>query len=91
MWLLLLSKIRILRSQKHQLLRFYRVSPLSRQEFKRDNQMYISSQVKSALRKFSEGKDHDCNSFMPDLSVLYKSCVSHLARWTTLFAEYKML
>ena len=77
MWLLLLSKIRILRSQKHQLLRFYRVSPLSRQEFKRDNQMYISSQVKSALRKFSEGKDHDCNSFMPDLSVC-TSLVFHI-------------
>ena len=52
---------------------------------------YISSQVKSALRKFSEGRDHDCDSFMSDVSVLYKSCVSHLARWTTLFAEYKML
>jgi len=35
--------------------------------------MYISSQVKSALRKFSEGKDNDCDSFMSDVSVLYQS------------------
>jgi len=42
--------------------------------------MYISSQVKSALRKFSEGKDHDCDSFMSDGPVFYKSCVSHLAK-----------
>jgi len=51
--------------------------------------MYISSQVKSALRKFSEGKYHDCDSLMSDVSVLYKSCVSHLAKWTTSFAELK--
>jgi len=51
--------------------------------------MYISSQVKLALRKFSEGKDHDCDSFMSDVSVLYKSCISHLAKWITLFAEFK--
>ena len=63
LWLLLLSKLRILRSQKHQLLGLYRVSPLWRQGFKRENQKYISSQVKSALRKFSEGKYHDCDSF----------------------------
>jgi len=50
---------------------------------------YISSQVKLARRKFSEGKDHDCDSFMSDVSVLYKSCISHLAKWTTLFAEFK--
>jgi len=49
--------------------------------------MYISSQVKSTSRKFSEGKDHDCDSFMSDVSVLYKSCVSHLAKCATLFAE----
>jgi len=40
--------------------------------------MYISSQVKSVLRKFNEGKDHDCDSFISDVLVLYKSCVSHL-------------
>ena len=40
MWLLLMSKFRILRSQKHQLLVLYRVSPLLRQGFKKDNQMY---------------------------------------------------
>jgi len=51
--------------------------------------MHISSQVKSALRQFSEGKDHDCDSFMSGASVLYKSCVSHLAERTTLFAEFK--
>jgi len=81
----------ILKSQKHQLLRFQRVSPLWRQAFNPDNQMYISSQLKSALRKFSEGKDHDCDSFMSDVSVLYKSSVSRLAKWTTWFAECKML
>jgi len=53
--------------------------------------MYISSQVKSALRKFSEGRDHDCDSFMSDGPVLYKSCVSQLAKWTTLFAKFKWL
>jgi len=47
------------------------------------------NQVKSALRKFSEGKDHDCDSFMSDVPVLYKSCFSHLVKWTTLFAEFK--
>jgi len=26
---------------------------------------------------------------MSDVSVLYKSCISHLAKWTTLFAEFK--
>jgi len=26
---------------------------------------------------------------MSDLSVLYKSCVAHLAKWTTLFAKFK--
>ena len=51
--------------------------------------MYISSQVKSALRKFSEGKDNDCDSFVSDASVLYKPCVSHLAKWTPLFAEFE--
>jgi len=44
--------------------------------------MYISSHVKSALRKYNEGKDHDCESFMSDVPVLYKSCVSHLPKWT---------
>jgi len=46
-------------------------------------------QVKqSALTKLREGKDHDCALFMSDVSVLYKSCVAHLAKWTTLFAEF---
>jgi len=27
--------------------------------------------------------------YMSDVSVLYKSCVSHLAKWTTSFAEFK--
>jgi len=51
-----MNKISILRSQKHQLLRLYRVSPLWRQEFKWENQIHIPSQVKSALRKFREGR-----------------------------------
>jgi len=86
LWLLWLSKFRILRSQKHHLLRLYLVSPLWRQGFKRENQMYISSQVKLTLRKFS--KAHDCDLFMYDVSALYKPCVSHLANWSTLFAEF---
>ena len=46
-------------------------------------------QVKqSALTKLREGKDHDCDLFMSDVSVLYKSCVAHLAKWNTLFAEF---
>ena len=28
---------------------------------------------------------------MLDVSVFYKFCVSHLAQWTTLFAEFKCL
>jgi len=51
--------------------------------------MCISSQVKSALRNLREGKDHDGDLFMSDVSVLYKSCVAHLAKWATLFAEFK--
>jgi len=51
--------------------------------------LYTSSQGKSALRKLSKGKDHDCDSFMSEVSVLYKFCTSHLAKWTTLFAEFK--
>jgi len=39
-----------------------------------------TSQVKSALRKLREGKDHDCGLFMSDVSVLYKSSVVHLAK-----------
>ena len=51
--------------------------------------MWISIQVKTALKKFSEVKDHACDSFMSDVSVLYKSCVLHLSEWTTLCAEFK--
>jgi len=50
-WLLLMSKFGILRSPKHYLVSLYRVSPLWRQGFNRDKQMYIPSQVKSVLRK----------------------------------------
>jgi len=50
---------------------------------------YQAKLVKLALTKLNEGKDHDCDSFMSDAFVLYKSCVSHLAKWTTLFAEFK--
>jgi len=70
LWLLnnLMSEFRILSSQKRQLLSLYRVSPLWRQGSKRDNETYISSQVKSALRKLREGKVHDCDLFMSDVS-----------------------
>jgi len=47
-----------------------------KQRFKRVNQMYISSRVKLALWKFSEGKDRDCDSFVSDVSVAY--CTSLL-------------
>jgi len=40
---------------------------------KRRPDVHMSSQVKSALRKFSEGKDHGCDSFMSGTSVLYES------------------
>jgi len=48
--------------------------------------MYISSQVKSALRKLRlrEGKDRDCVLFMSDVSVFYKSWIAHLAKQNTL-------
>ena len=49
-----MSKFRILRSPKHHLLRLHRVTPPWRQWLNRDNQMYISSQVKSALRKLKD-------------------------------------
>ena len=53
-WSLLMSKFRILRSPNLHLLRFYCVSPPLRQGFNRDSQMYLSSQVKSALRKLRD-------------------------------------
>jgi len=53
-WLLLRIKFRIWGSPKHHLLRLYRVSSLWRQGFKRNNQMCIPSQVKSALRKLRD-------------------------------------
>jgi len=51
----------------------------------------VNSEVKSALRKLRlrEGKDRDCALLMSDVSVLCKSCVVHLTKWTTLFAEFK--
>jgi len=52
--LLLMSKFRILRNPKYHLVTLYRVSPLWRQGFNRDNQMYMSSQVKSTLRKLRD-------------------------------------
>jgi len=51
--------------------------------------MYISTQVKSALKKFrEESKDRDCDLLMSGVSVLYESCVAYLEKWTTLFAEF---
>jgi len=49
----------------------------------------ISIQVKSAVRKLREGKDHDCDLFMSDVSAQYKPCVAHPAKCTTSFAEFK--
>jgi len=51
--------------------------------------MYVSSQFKYALKKFGEeSKDRDCDLCMSDVFQLYKSCVAHLDKWTTLFALY---
>jgi len=85
-----MSKFRILKRQNHQLFKLYRVLPLRRQQFKRENQTYVSSHVKSALKKFrEESKDRDCDILMSDVSVLYKSCVAYLDKWTTLFVEFQ--
>jgi len=76
LWLLLMRKFTILRSPKHHFLRLYCAWPLWRLVFNRDNQMYISSQVKSALRKCREDKDHDCDLFVSDVG--YLCCTSVL-------------
>jgi len=39
--------------------------------------MYISSQVKSALRKLREGKEHDCDLFM-SMHLYCTSLVLHI-------------
>jgi len=71
----------------------YKASKLAFSDINRNRRLYISSQVKSALRnvsqKLREGKDRDCVFFMSDVCVLYKSCVAHLDKWTNLFAEFK--
>jgi len=53
--------------------------------------MFMSSQVKSALTKLREGKDHGCDLFMSDVSVLSYFFVAHLAKWTSVFAEFECL
>jgi len=66
-----MSKFGILGSPKHHLLNLYRVSPLWRQGFNRDNQMWISRQVKSALKKL---KDWD----KARIVTVYYSCQMYL-------------
>ena len=52
--------------------------------------MYISTQIKSKLNKLKkEGQDHACDSFIRDVSVLYKSCVEYLDKSTSLFYEFE--
>ena len=53
--MLLLSK------SKASIVEFVSCFATAKARFNRGNQMYISSKVKPALRKFSEGKDHDCD------------------------------
>ena len=57
-------------------------TPVKAEIQKRQSDAHIlSGQVKSALRKLRKGKNHDCDSFMSNVSgvfVLYKSCVAHL-------------
>jgi len=51
----------------------------------RENQTYVSNQVKSALKQFrEESKDRDYDLLMSDVYVLYKSSVAYLDKWTTL-------
>ena len=45
---------------------------------KRSKQMFISTQIKSKLSEFREGKAHECDLFESNVSVLYKSCVEYL-------------
>ena len=70
LWLFSMSKFRILKRQKNQLLRLYRVAPLLRQQFNRENETYVSSQVKSALKISKKARI---------VTVLY-SCQMYLCR-----------
>ena len=57
---------------------------------KRSKQMFISTQIKSKLsERREEGKAHECDLFESDVSVLYKSCVEYLEKWTALFTEFE--
>ena len=57
---------------------------------KRSKQMFISTQIKSKLSELREkGKAHECDLFESDVSVLYKSCVEYLEKWTALFTEFE--
>ena len=57
---------------------------------KRSKQMFISTQIKSKLSECrEEGKAHECDLFESDVSVLYKSCVEYLEKWTALFTEFE--
>jgi len=57
----------------------------------RNNQMCRTYQAKlistEKTQRLREGRLVSV-SFMLDISVLYKSCVAYLAKWTTLFAEF---
>ena len=56
----------------------------------RKKHMFISTQVKSKLNKLrEEGQDHASDSFIGDVSVLYKSFVEYLDKWTSLFYEFE--
>jgi len=65
------EQVQNIEKSKHQLLRLHRVSPLWRQGFNRDNQMYLSSQVKSALRKLRDWEK-------AKIVTVYYSCQMYL-------------
>ena len=57
---------------------------------KRSKQMFISTQIKSKFSELrEEGKAHECDLFESDVSVLCKSCVEYLKKWTALFTEFE--
>ena len=52
--------------------------------------MFISTLIKSKLSKLrEESQDHACDSFIRGVSVLYKSCVEYLDKWTSLFYKFE--
>jgi len=53
--------------------------------------MYVSSQVKSALTNSEKRARIVTDLLMSDVSVLYKSCVAYLDKWTTYLLNFNAL